>query len=493
VGRFHTSTDFFDLEDNHSHISNPKSILRFHLWCFGFSRLLPSRDNKKKTGPSQYVVANHENGANVLFRGLRTVFVAMRCLFISVVVLVVCLLWQEANAFVACPRRHLPFVRPNQQWLSSSSSSSSSNRNNDDDSNTASKIEADRLKRKADELRQQIRQMEEQLLEQRKLRSPTPPPREEIQPESKGPSLRNKRVLVVGANGRLGSQVCRYLLRTHPQTEVVAAVHYVGESSVRGYARLSYEVGAEDGRGRLGTAWSGDDAGATFTFDDEVMSGYNLRNLRVVECEVLDPAQCQTVVEGCDAVVWCATDFMGNQPRAVASLDVALLFRAVSRPDKGRVEVEGLQNMLGALKLEKQKARFISSTSSFGRGSVGDKRVDTTSDEPINFVLVSMAPEAYMDYETPFGSFLGIKRQGEKMVQSDFPSLSHTVLQMYRFDDNFVPEDLDLRYEDETADSADKKEKRRINRRDAARCVVDALINDELAGRTVQVWTDPKS
>ena len=91
-------------------------------------------------------------------------------------------------------------------------------------------------------------------------------------------SLKNKKVLIVGANGRLGSMVTRHLLRNYPEVgEVVAAVHYVGEATTRGYGRLSYEVGAEDGVGSIGAAWS-EEREATFQFSDE-MKSYNLNKL----------------------------------------------------------------------------------------------------------------------------------------------------------------------------------------------------------------------
>jgi hypothetical protein len=101
--------------------------------------------------------------------------------------------------------------------------------------------------------------------------------------------LDGKRILLVGANGRLGSMVCRKLLRTYPEIkELVAMVQVVGENSgtSRGYGRLSYEVGAEDGRGTINPAWDLQDRNAYFEFDEEVMSDYNLDKLRVVECEV---------------------------------------------------------------------------------------------------------------------------------------------------------------------------------------------------------------
>ena len=206
----------------------------------------------------------------------------------------------------------------------------------------------------------------------------------------------------------------------------------------------------------------------------------------------------------CDCIIWCATDFNGNKPRAVASLDVALLFRAFSRPTKGRVEVEGLQNMLGALKRVKQDAQWTkqqqqqlaSGRDSAKRDEEERKQKEKKNDFPIDFVLVSISPEAYPDFETPFGSFSGIKQQGEDIIRNDFPSLSHTVLQFGRFDDNFVAEGLDVHVEDVGVSlekkSPENRKRRRINRRDAARFAVEALLNKDLEGKTVQVWTDPK-
>lgn len=352
--------------------------------------------------------------------------------------------------------------------------------------------EASRLQRKAQELRDQIRKMEEQLGE-RRPRNYDMPSRPFLATDESPeladgpPSLKNKRILVAGANGRLGSMVCRYLLRNFPQTQVVAAVHVVGENSptARGYGRLSYEVGAEDGIGSIGAAWSAEDRTATFEFDSELMKDYNLQNLRIVECEFLDPIQCMSVVEDSqriDAIIWCATDFNGNQPRAVSGLNVAFLFRAVTRPDKGRVEIEGLQNLLGAFKRLKTENRQ--------RGAIG-----TSKNQPTNVVLISAAPDAFEDFETPFGSFNGIKRQAEKMLQDEFPSLTSTVLQMYRYDETFVAEGLEAIVKEINEDVQDVKQKvrRRINRRDAAKAAVEALLNPDLVGKTVQVWTTPQS
>lgn len=323
--------------------------------------------------------------------------------------------------------------------------------------------------------------MEEQLGGDRPRNYEGPPSKQEAltNVEDESMNLKGKRVLVTGANGRLGSMVCRYLLRNHPQTEVVAAVHYISENSstARGYGRLAYEVGAEDGVGTIGPAWSADDRTASFQYSDE-MKDYNLQNIRLVEVELLDPIQCNSIMDGVDSVIWCATDFNGNKPRAVSGLNVAFLFRAVADPTKGRVEIEGLRNILGSLKQERQSRRW--------KEQLPETAIKKS--DPVNVVLVSTAPEAYKDFETPFGTFNGLKREGEKILQDEFPSLTYTVLQMAKFEDNFVEESLDILTDDGNGDPVENT-RRKINRRDAARAAADALIDDDKIGKVVQVYT----
>jgi hypothetical protein len=353
--------------------------------------------------------------------------------------------------------------------------------------------EAARLNAKAKELREEIQKLEDALGAENRPRNRYSPVDTAVAVEEEtGMSLRNKRILVVGANGRVGSMVCRYLLRNHPEIqELVAAVHYVGENSQtsRGYGRLSYEIGAEDGVGTIGPAWSADDRTATFKFSDE-MKDYNLNKIRVVPVELLDPVQCNTITEGVDSIIYCATDFNGNTPRAVSGLNVAFLFRAIADPNKGRVEIEGLRNILGGLKNNLQSKAWNE------RDAVQTPFRGTKSsrNDPINVVLVSTAPQAFQDFETPFGTFNGLKREGEDILKNEFPSLSYTVLQMARYDDNFVDESLDIKLLAQSLgdDDLKKESRRRINRRDAARAAGDALTNDALVGKSVQVWTSQK-
>jgi len=343
--------------------------------------------------------------------------------------------------------------------------------------------EAEKLKQKAKDLRQQILDMESKLGDRAPRSIEQPPVPEEEEEKEVEMTLKNKSVLVIGANGRVGSKVCRYLLRNFPQTNVVAAVHTVGENSSRGYGRLSYEVGAEDGQGYIGAAWS-EDREAYYEYTDD-MKDYNLQNLRVVEVELLDPAQCVTITEDIDSVVWCATDFNGNTPRSISSLDAAFLFRAILNPVKGRVEVEGLRNILGGLKKGKTNSRWESERS----GDSVEPRVNKS--DPISFVHLSVAEDALPDFETTMGRFKDIKRQGDDMVMSEFPSLTYSVLQMSRYEDNFVDESLAIKMDNgDIETSQEDKSRRRINRRDAARAVADALVDRSLVGKKVEVWTE---
>jgi hypothetical protein len=275
-------------------------------------------------------------------------------------------------------------------------------------------------------------------------------------------------------------------------------------------------VGAEDGVGSINPAWDLEDRNSSFEWSQDMVD-YNLQNLRVVQVELLDPVQCMTITENVDSVIWCATDFNGNKPRAVASLNVAFLFRAVADPTKGRVEIEGLRNILGGLKNNKTSKRWNYPTSVVGSDDSSKTSPSSASsssisgldrpNDPVSFVLVSSSEVSFDNFETPYGSFHGLKRDGERIVMEEFPSISHTVLRMSRYEDNFVEEGLKievtegsspsslLRQNDDTVDSIDvdeskKKSRKRINRRDAAQATVDALTTQSLKGKASDVWTE---
>ena len=116
--------------------------------------------------------------------------------------------------------------------------------------------------------------------------------------------------------------------------------------------------------------------------------------------------------------------------------------------------------------------------------------------------------DAFGSFETPYGEFNGLKRQGERLVMEDFPSITYTVLQMGKYDDNFVSEGHELQYEMAIEDtdvvdgvvnaikqgmdgSTIVKDgmQERINRRDAARAAVEALLSEDIEGKKVQVYT----
>ncbi len=460
--------------------------------------------------------------------------VAVRCLIPLLPTLVAAtllLLQHEAEAF-SPPQHSLSICRhraascfyqrcgypPTSIATSRSSDDIGGNSNDDGDANDLAR----RLQEKAQKLRDEIRQMESSMGSRRIQQQPPDnndgnnnnnssnnnSNTDDQRLSSKAKSLKDKRILIIGANGRLGSMITRHILRTHgPEVkEIVAAVHYVppdGSSSTRGYGRLSYEVGAEDGIGTIGPIWSSsdDEYNASFQYNPETMSGYNLNKLRIVEVELLDPNQVRTICENVDAVIYCATDFEGNRPRAIASLNAAFLFRAVANPAKGRVEVEGVRNCLEGLVGDVNERRWKAQQSQPLGGSMVDESGRKKKKNPTQFVLVSTSPDAYGSFETPFGEFNGLKRQGERIVLEEFPSVSYCVLQMGKFDDNFVQEGQELLYAESEEDTAvvegvitaKKREsdgtQKRINRRDAARAAVEALLDENLEGKKVQVYT----
>jgi TnpA family transposase len=65
---------------------------------------------------------------------------------------------------------------------------------------------------------------------------------------------------------------------------------------------------------------------------------------------------------------------------------------------------------------------------------------------------------------------------------------------MGRYEDNFVEEGRDIEFEEAKISSADDSDfqRRRINRRDAARAAVESLTNEEVQGKKNQIWSDSK-
>ena len=134
-------------------------------------------------------------------------------------------------------------------------------------------------------------------------------------------------IAVAGANGRVGSMVCRELLRNHPQVSVRALVRDAS-NPWEGYGRLSYEVGAEDGKMDLRPAWQMGEEGrfaapATMEFDADVQSGYGLDRLELRECELRYAKDVDAVLSDVDAVIYCATAFNALRRRLPDRLDEA--------------------------------------------------------------------------------------------------------------------------------------------------------------------------
>ena len=135
-------------------------------------------------------------------------------------------------------------------------------------------------------------------------------------------------IAVAGANGRVGSMVARELLRNHPQVTVRALVRSASDP-YQGYGRLSYEVGAEDGKMDLRPAWMMDEetgryaAPATIEFDPETQGNYGLDRLEIRECELRFQKDVDAALADVDGVVYCASAFNGFRQRLPDRVDEA--------------------------------------------------------------------------------------------------------------------------------------------------------------------------
>eukprot|EP00966_Prymnesium_polylepis_P152358 3519199-Prymnesium_polylepis.1 len=121
--------------------------------------------------------------------------------------------------------------------------------------------------------------------------------------------------------------VCRELLRNHPLVTVRALVRSASDP-YQGYGRLSYEVGAEDGKQDVRAAWSRDDETGRFgqrsmEFDEEIQGGYGLDRLEIRECELRYQRDVDAALTDVDGVVYCASAFNSFRQRLPDRVDEA--------------------------------------------------------------------------------------------------------------------------------------------------------------------------
>ena len=358
------------------------------------------------------------------------------------------------------------------------------------------------------------------------------------------PLLPRCTIAVAGANGRVGSMVCRELLRNHPQVTVRALVRDA-YNPYEGYGRLSYEVGAEDGKMELQAAWrQGEDGGfaqpAKIEFDEDVQAGYGLDRLEIRECELRYPKDVEAVLSDVDAVVYAASAFNAQRQRLpdrvdeaagkIANAGMALfelrfgdaLFgerrgggddaegsdsskerRAEARGKTA--DVEGVQNALRVL--QKARGRRASLAALTGGQAGGSAEIG------VPFVLISSS--AALGYDaSPYSSevreneFGFRKREAESSLRAS--GLEHVIVRPSQMDDTRLEEGLPVQTSEEVniaealaegggeaaAEGAvgvrdDAAKKRRIHPRDVASFAVGCLSGEPPTGgsRTVEVHT----
>lgn len=346
-------------------------------------------------------------------------------------------------------------------------------------------------------------------------------------------------IAVAGANGRVGSMVCRELLRNHPQVTVRALVRSA-KDPYQGYGRLSYEVGAEDGKMELNPAWRQDEDGRFGTmsmeFDEDVQANYGLDRLEIREADLRYSRDMDECLSDVDAVVWCATSFNEFRQRIPDRLDDAAraidqrgmaffelrlgkaLFGEEEKEDgsdparreatRGKTaDEDGLQC---ALKVLGQSRRRKATLSQLVGGTPSGKGALTP------LVLLSAASALGYDEDmwggAPSENEFGFrKRNGEGFVRES--GLPHAIVRSAAIDGLTVEEGLELNLiespdekqkeavkegGEEAAGAvgvADKEaRKRRIHPRDVAKLLVSCLEEqdggaEEGSGRVVEAWT----
>ena len=356
-------------------------------------------------------------------------------------------------------------------------------------------------------------------------------------------------VAVAGANGRVGSMVVRELLRNHPQVTVRALVRSAADPW-EGYGRLSYEVGAEDGKMELAPAWRMNEesgrfaAPASIEFDESVQAGYGLERLELRECELRYRKDVEAALGDADAVVWCATAFNNFRQRLPDRVDEAAgkvarsgmaffelrfgeaLFGKPPREDGSDAEraseardktadVEGLQLAVEVLRQSRERQRSIAALT--GRSE------DDANKLKVPLVVASASAALGYDEDSLSGDlneneFGYRKRVGEEVVRASgvpFSIVRSAVIDDGRTEEGLaaqVEEEADTKLElakaagEEVGEGSvgvrqDEAKRRRIHPRDLASYLVASLARsaegDEAAdatagapaGGTVEVWT----
>ena len=194
-------------------------------------------------------------------------------------------------------------------------------------------------------------------------------------------------MVVAGANGRVGSMVCRHLLRTQPGVRVRALVRSADRTE--DYARLSYEVGAEEARYALRPAWSlapeEDGGGLAWPtqaqFDPQIQGDYGLERLELVPCELRHEDDLKAALRGADAMIYCATDFSAGRRRIPQQLDNALAGISKFGADLFELRLPGFGRGLpgrgegGRNEEEESRLARLESIRAFGSETIDDRGV----------------------------------------------------------------------------------------------------------------------
>eukprot|EP00526_Cylindrotheca_closterium_P016436 CAMPEP_0113661064 /NCGR_PEP_ID=MMETSP0017_2-20120614/33231_1 /TAXON_ID=2856 /ORGANISM="Cylindrotheca closterium" /LENGTH=336 /DNA_ID=CAMNT_0000575735 /DNA_START=24 /DNA_END=1032 /DNA_ORIENTATION=- /assembly_acc=CAM_ASM_000147 len=191
----------------------------------------------------------------------------------------------------------------------------------------------------------------------------------------------------------------------------------------------------------------------------------------VVKCDLSSEQDIAASIQGCDAVVWCATGFSDAEDGFIQKLKS--LFGIALEPKKSidSVGIPAIANcMLNASKTELSSPRLIMLS------SAGTSRPSWSEEKKAKFIRCSDIPIVRLN---PFG-ILDIKADSEKKLRET--GVSYCIVRPCGLNDDWPSGCRPVFSQGDVAVG-------RINRKDVARILVDVASSPEACGKTFEVFS----
>jgi uncharacterized protein YbjT (DUF2867 family) len=202
-------------------------------------------------------------------------------------------------------------------------------------------------------------------------------------------------------------------------------------------------------------------------------------NLEIVQCDLTNEEQIDSVLTGVDAAIWCATGF-SNAPTSPLE-KIKQLLGMVGRPEK-TIDVVGLPAMAKSLSSQQQQTVINGKNSSSEQplpklimcSSAGVTRPAWSQDKKERFPGAADIPIVRLN---PFG-ILDRKRESEEKLRQT--GIDYCILRPCGLNDDWPVNSRPIFSQGDVAVG-------RINRSDVAKILVDLLSTPEATGKTFEV------